>query len=287
VLFFLPTQTLLGQPQEETAITTPNVMVAMQWIQPALGQAILDNALMERRASRDIPAATVQLNDAVMWARGFQRSSVEYLNTIIARARDSQFEHEARVQYVLGRMIANFTGRGVRTGSLSAMDPGGGYNREMIRRVEATRNRMDEQFALNRQANLGTAIVASAVNEMQFAEGLQMRLGKAIVQVAMAQDGYRSASGAIGERIGTIMMASVNTETVADRLARLTAAEPGASRPVPYAEARSFPNISVSALMAGSAAIIVLFFAGLSIPSETSRAEVTGTEEMPAYRKSA
>ena len=129
--------------QETVSVArTHGIMDAMQWIQPALGQGIVDDYLLRTKASEEMARAAMALNQSVMTASQLPASPFGSREQAVAWAASMESDHDARVQFVLGRLIANYTARGVRTGILSPAEPEDDYNNRKIRIAEATERRM-------------------------------------------------------------------------------------------------------------------------------------------------
>ena len=279
---------LTGNAQEMTNSSLSGVMAAMQWIQPALGQSIVEKTVLARQAAADTQTAAFELIEAVGYAGQFQHPRYGYLERIMTRARTADEAQAARVQHVIGQMVVNMTARGVRNGHLSASDPDSAYNRQWLDIAQSTAERMDAEFQAYREANLGTMIIAASIAQTLANEQSQGRLGAAIVRMAQVQDTYGEALRAVEVQTAATMMAAIRTEALDGRLRELAEAEPAAgTESVPYVAARNFPEIPVSILVAGSAAAIGVFLVGLMWPSrkeELSIAENT-EESSRTYRK--
>src|SRR5436853_4402020 len=176
---------------------TADIMDAMEWVQPALGQAIVDDQLLGREVPSETSAAAAEFNRATMIGHLLQNSSFEHFQSIRTHATDVEADHAARVQFVLGRSIVGFTARGVRTGVLSPDRLSGEYNRLMIAFTEATGHQMDEEFQNNHQANLGWAIVTAGQERARIVDRTQERTGTAVARATKTQEGYQEAEAAM------------------------------------------------------------------------------------------
>lgn len=275
-----------------------HLMDGMFWVQPALGQAIVEDYLLSRDASSRTATAVEALNRATMTDHYLKTSPLGYLDQIKASAAAGESDHGARVQFVMGRAIVNFTARGIRTGVLSpAPDLGkdyGEYNRRMIGIVEAAGKKMDEVFQNHHQTALGHAIMMATRDHLEFLVQSQQRMGSAIVRVAKIQSEYRDAMAGLQEQLAAAALASIHTEEIADRFDRLASAErSGQSQPVAFSEPRSWPETPIGVLFAASLALIGVFCVGLLTPSAEgeAEAEVAGEAkpEVPGevYRRTA
>jgi len=268
-LYMATSGTLEAATPEPIAIgRTAGIMDAMDWVQPVLGQAIVDDYLLGREASSRTIAATAELNWATMIGHRLQSLPLMPVEGIRASAAEAEADHAARVQFVLGRSIVDATARGVRTGVLAPDRQSGEYNRLLIGFAEARGHQMDEEFQDNHQVNMGWAIVTASQDRARFADRTQERIGTAIVRVVKAQDGYQEAEGAMQGQMAALAIASIHTEMQADRFARLAAADFTAQQqPVGQTEPRSWPEIPIGALVGASVGLIGLFLAGLLMPS--------------------
>jgi hypothetical protein len=198
-------------------------------------------------------------------------------------------DHDARVQYILGRSIFVFTERGVRSGLLSPMLIDGPYNQRMITLTQARAQQMDAAYQEGRQPMLGRMIVAvaqAAHETMRFAERIQDSLGRAIVQIASLQEESQAKAEA-QTQLALLIVASIHTEEVAERFGSLVKAETS-TQPVStvFSEPRTWPEIPTGLLVAGSIGLIGLFW-GLIMRS-TRPEELPTMAEVPSepvYRK--
>ncbi|MEP6958856.1 MAG: hypothetical protein ABI980_08995 [Nitrospirota bacterium] len=160
-LFFLASsgtlQTAIPQP---ISIEQPtDSEFGMIWIQPTLGQAIVDQALFERQANQVMAQSASEWNRATIAHHEFQSIPGGPFGAVMRQAATIPADHMARVQGVMGRAIVNFTARGIRSGILSADQDLSNYNTGMIRTTEAMGQRLDHEFASTWQATLGHGIV--------------------------------------------------------------------------------------------------------------------------------
>lgn len=211
-------------PQSGSTADHLNAIDAMEWVQPALGQAIVDDLLVGREASSRIAAAAMKLNRDILAAQALQASPFGFLGDIKTQTAAMADDPAARVQFAMGRSIVNFTARGVRTGVLSPRQPSGPYNRLMIRITEAVGAKMDEEFQRNHQANVGGVIVAAVQNHDRFVAQVQERVAHAVVQVRTTRAHYEQALGDIQEQTrggnDRDIPCRANSEPLPDRVGR-------------------------------------------------------------------
>lgn len=265
-------------------------MTGSQWVQPALGQAIVMDSLLERAAFRTTAETATELNRAVLAGRRLQASPFGHLERIGAHAIAVEADHAARVQYVMGRRIVNFTARGIRAGILSPAQINGRFNRRMIRMAESGAIGMDAQFLSNREPIKGWEIVAASQVQARFAEQVQRRMGDAFVRAVMVDHVYREALGSMQEQLASVALASIRSEEIADRVARLAADFSGRAQPLPLSEPQSWPEVPVGLFFAAATLLIGLFFVGVSTPTAGDKPAVDAGQAEAAetvYRKTA
>jgi hypothetical protein len=279
-----------AQPQLATVEQTSaeiGPMAAMEWVQPALGQALVQNDLLDRAIIGDIQAAAKELNRVMLMAQSLEGGTATSFNDLATGMMTVEADHAAWVQYVLGRSIVVFTGRGVRSGVLSPSLIDGPYNQRMIGLTETRGTRMESVYEETRQPMLGRAVVAAAQEAVKSDEQLQDRLGKAIVRIASLQE---ENQGDAQTQLALLTLASIHTEEMADRFDNLAKAEVSL-QPVSAmsSEPRAWPDIPSSLLIAGSIGLIGVFFIGLMMPSARPEELPTMREvpSEPVYRKTA
>lgn len=265
-------------------------MAAMEWVQPALGQALVQNDLLDRANIEDIKGAAKELNRVVLMTESLTGGTTSSFNELSANLMTRDADHAARVQYVLGRSIVVFTGRGIRSGVLSPSLIDGPYNHRMIALTETRGTRMNSAYEETGQPMLGRAIVAATQEAVKSDEQLQDRLGKAIVRIALLQE-ENQAKGEAQAQLALLTLASIHTEEMADRFESLAKAD-GSLQPgsTVLSEPRAWPDIPSSVLMVGSIGLIGVFFIGLMMPSARPEEELPTIREFPSepvYRKTA
>jgi hypothetical protein len=241
-------------------------MDGMRWLQPILGQAIVDQDLLDRRHAAIAPAAVAQLTGVSGEYRRWQNSPFGYLDSIKTSALWAEADHATRVQTVMGRAIVQFTGRGVRSGLLSSERTIANHNSLMIDRTDALGHRMDANFLANWQPNLGRAIVAASQDNAKLSALTQERLGSAIVQLTAIQSVYGSVYGAahavIQEQLGGATVVATRTESQMSG----TSLDRSAQGPVgTVAAPRSWPVFPMTTIVVASLILMSLFSAGLLV----------------------
>lgn len=284
-----------GQPQVATTEQTPaeiGPMAAMEWVQPALGQALVQNYLVDQAILADVGAAAKELNRVSLMAQHVEDVAGSSMNDLSVRMLELDADHAARVQYVLGRSIVVFTDRGVRSGLLSPILIDGPYNRRAIALTQARAEQMDAVYHESRQPMLGRMIVAvaqAAHDTVRVGERVQDRLGRAIVRMASLQK-EGQAKAETQTQLALLIVGSIHTEELAARFDSLVKAE-ASTQPVSMvlSAPRTWPEISTGLLGAGSIGLMGLFGIGLMM-REARPEELPTIAEVPSepvYRKTA
>ena len=276
VLFMASTGTLSAAMPETTPVSVSGD-IAMQFIQPVLGQTLVEDYVLKRTAPREIFAAAAALNRAAMDIRMLETLGSVSLDRFVGDATKARTDHEARVQFMLGKHIVNFTSRGIGSRVLSVNDLSGDYNRRMIEVARATSQRADEDFRSNWQTNLGRAIVTASAWHADLLGRSQQEFGNAVVRVARIQDGYAQAATSLQRQLASVMMVDMNAELQADRFSSLAVVEPSIRRAesiAAYTEPRAWPEIPTSIFVTGAAALIGVFSVGLLILRSRPEVEV-------------
>lgn len=173
----------------------------VRWLQPILGQAIVDRDLLDRRHAIALSVAEIRLEEVSAQYTRAQKSPFSYLDSIRTSAIWAKSDHATRVQTVMGHAIVQFTGRGLRSDMLSSEGDALNFNARMIAQADARRQQMDADFLLDWQANLGRAIVAATQTSTKTSSLAQERLGAAIMQLTTVQSAYDAAHAVIQEHL--------------------------------------------------------------------------------------
>jgi hypothetical protein len=264
-----------------------NPMDAMQWVQPALGQAIVDDSLLEQQIARGTTRVARELNHSTMIGHYLGTAPARYFAQLKTSADAVERDHQARVQHVMGSSIIGFTGRGVRNGLISPTRLNSEYNRRMIERTEANGNRMDDAYNTTREPLLGWTIVAASQGYLQFTEQAQERIGTAVARLTQVQQGFEEAIGETQAQLATVALASVHTEQIADRFDQLAQADLSRTQPVAFSAPRSWPAIPFRWFIGISACLVGLFCIGLMTPRREEEAIAEAEPEAAPYRKTA
>lgn len=291
-LLFMATSGVLEaagpEPASITNASGVGFMDEREWVQPVLGQAIVEDYLLETSINREITRAVHELNRSSMFGHGLRSAPFGHFDRIREQALAIEADHAARVQFVLGRAIVEFTARGVRTGALSPAQYQGEFNRRFIERAKTLRAGIEKRFQETWQARLGEMIVAASQDRDRVADRTQERVGAAVIEVTRIQDGYQGAKAGIQDQLGALVFAATIAEDQADRLARLATAGPVTQvAALPLTQPRTWPEIPVGFLLAASAVLIGLFLAGLSMPAIRPEAAEVGAAEPEMVREAA
>lgn len=274
ILVFVATTGTFQAPQPVSAEPFSEDSTGMVWLQPALGQAIVDRMLLERRTNLIHAEAVSEWNRATMAYHDLQSLSGPF-GLVAQMAATIPFDHIARVQGVMGRSIVNFTRQGVRSGVLSARLDASAYNAGMIRKAEAMGLRLDEAFASTWQATLGRAIVDAAQRYTARAAATQEQLGAAILRVTHTQAVSGEAQAANQQQLAGLIMAAVRTDALSDRLQLLAAIEnPQVAAAATSTRPASWPEIPVGFLIAAVMGLGIIFFAGLIYSAKSREAKI-------------
>ena len=271
LVFFAANGTYQAAIPQPIAIEHPvGIEFGMASLQPALGQAIVDQTLFERQANQLTAQSATEWNKATLADLEFQSLPGGPLREVMRQAETVPANHMARVQYVMGQAIANFTARGIRSGVLSADQDLSDYNIGMIRATEARGQRLDHEFASTWQATLGRIIVDTIQDHSERAGAIQEQLGAAIVHVTQAQLGPEEVRPAQQEQLASLVVAAIRTEALVDRMDLLAAIE---SFPedvaVASTEPASWPEVPMSYLVIAGLMLGAIFFGGLSLAARS------------------
>jgi LPS O-antigen subunit length determinant protein (WzzB/FepE family) len=257
-------------PQPISSEQPVGIELGTTLLQAALGQAIVDQAVFERRANQVMAQSASEWNRATLAYHEWQSLPGGPFGAVMRQAATVPADHMARVQAVMGRAIVNFTARGIRSGVLSADQYLSNYNTNMIRATEASGQRLDQEFASTWQATLGRRIVDASRDYRWQAGAIQEQLGSAILHVTQAQTGPEEVRAAQQEQLASLVVAAIRTEALADRLTLLAAIESSPEdTAVASTEPVSWPEIPLGYLIVAGLMLVTVFFGGLSLTAQT------------------
>lgn len=268
LLFFVATTgTFQGAPVAYTPLEqSTGILAGMTMLQPVLGQAIVDRALLERRTTRGMAEVIAEWNRATMAEHDLQSLPGGPFGMVLREAATVPVNHAARVQAVMGREIVNFTKRGIRSETLSADQYFSRYNDRMIRTTEARGQGLDREFASTWQATLGREIVEAAQNYGRLSTSIQEQLGRAILHMTYLQATLEERRAENQNQLASLIVAAVRTEALADRLEQLAAAEFTPTQAmVASQDTASLPQIPMGFLIAAAVGLAGIFFGGLTM----------------------
>ncbi|MBS0168953.1 MAG: hypothetical protein JSR62_01255 [Nitrospira sp.] len=264
-------------PRIQSAIVGTDPAVGMEYLQPVLGQAIVEDLLLDREAGAALAASSMELNRAVAESQAMATSILSPLVVVELRAYGQEADHYARIQYVMGRSVVNQTRRGIFSGALSAEQYGVEFNRNLIRTAELTGQRMHDEFVASRQATLGRSIVDAIVDEDRMIAAAEERVGRAVVQVTHAQEAYAQTKADQQIQLASATVASVRTDALMERLARLE--QMSQERVIVAHHRHASADVSRGWLMMACVGLIALFVGGLAF--STRKGE---TDNIPLWK---
>ncbi|HMS85441.1 MAG TPA: hypothetical protein PKD12_17500 [Nitrospira sp.] len=246
------------------------------FLQPALGQAIVDQTLMKRQTNQALAHSVAEWNRVTMAYHDQQSGSSDWLGTVLNQGVTVPAAHLARVQGVMGRGIVNFTMRGVRSGLLSVNQYGTLYNMKMIGAIEAQGQRLHNDFASTWQSMLGRRIVEASQHDWIQEGAIQERLGSAMVQVAHAQMNAGKGHAARQEQLASLIVAAARNEDITDHPMQPTVAAapavPSENITMTAIDPASWPEIPMGYLIVASVLLATVFLAGLSMAAQSREA---------------
>lgn len=246
------------------------IQLGMTMLQPAIGQAIVDQAIFERRAALAMARSASEWNRATLANDDFRSLPGGPFGEVMRQAATVPADHMARVQGIMGRAIVNFTQRGIRSGLLSADLYLSDHNSAMIRATEVRGQNIDREFTSTWQATLGRAIVEAIQHDRTRAAAIQEQLGTALVHVTQAQVGSEDVRAAQQEQLASLVVAAVRTEALTDRLTLLAAIESfPEDTAVAFTESASWPEIPMGYMITAGLMLAAVFFGGLSLTAWT------------------
>ncbi|MGB4069669.1 MAG: hypothetical protein WBK08_16705 [Nitrospira sp.] len=258
--------------------------IGMRALQPTFGQALLDQAVFERRANQAMTQSVSEWNRATLAFHEFVSGSRSALGSVIHHAQTVPANHLARVEGIKGRAIVNFTKRGVRNGLLSGDQFGTIYNMKMIGAVEAQGLRLHDEFISTWQAMLGHHIVEAAQQDWLQARTIQERLGTALVQVVQVQTRSEQGRAVQQEQLASLIFASARHTTSAEVAVQTTIPATSQDIAVASTEPASWPEIPISYLIAAGLMLATVFLGSLSLAARNREARVLAQLRQDADR---
>jgi len=258
--------------------------IGMRTLQPTFGQALLDQAVFERRANQAMAQSVSEWNRATLAFHEFVSGSRSALGSVIHHAQTVPANHLARVEGIKGRAIVNFSTRGIRNGILSADQYDSAYNTRMIGAIETRGQRLHDAFASTWQATLGRRIVEAAQQDWLQARAIQERLGTALVHVVQVQMSSEQGRAIQQEQLASLIFASVRQTTSTEATVQPTI--PATSQAIAVASTKpaSWPEIPMSYLMAAGLMLATVFLGSLSLAARNRETRVLAQLRQDADR---
>ena len=254
------------------------------WLQPALGQAIVERARLQQRTDRITVSAMSEWSQAMQAYRSLLPTLDRPLSAVMNRAVAVPQEHEARVQAVMGRSIVNFTQRGIRSGALSADLYLSDYNQGMIGATELRGQRMHDEFAASWQPLLGTWIVNASRDHLRRVAGVQEQLGTAIVHQTQARTLLEDAWAANQHQLGTLMAALDRSGVMLEDAIPVASAEPAPHAITTSSATLVIPEVSMAYLISAAFLLCTIFFGGLLLSAASRESKVLAEARRNAGR---
>ncbi len=175
-LFFLFAPTTFGKNLPETVVNgSVDIQVSLRWIQPILGQAIVEDTLIKQRYGNHIDGPVTTPKRTTLAGHPTQEQVLE--TAIAAHIERLEADHSTRVQWILGRLIVTFTSQGIRTGMVTADNTDNEPNRRIIALAQEAGIKLDDAFKAELQARLGTTIVAGTLAQARRTDNSWERVG--------------------------------------------------------------------------------------------------------------
>ena len=255
------------------------------WLQPALGQAIVDRTILQRRSGQLTDAAMTEWHQALQAFRLAQAVQGDPFGFASARAATVPDDHAARVQAVMGRSIVNFTRRGVASRQLSAEQDLSDYNRDGIAAAEEQGQGLDREFSATWQPLLGRWIVEAAQDLSSRVPSAQEQLGVAILHRVQATTVLEEAWMANQYQVGSLLAAIDRGRLSSDQ--PMVAATADRLRNVPVAMASdsfSRSEVPVGYMILAAVLLCSIFWGGLVLSAAGREAKALAEAKRYAGR---
>ena len=181
---------------------------ANQWVQPALGQTLVEVAILERKRSEETAKAANKLNQTARTAHTLSRTDTRIKN-LTKQVEQVRVDKTARVEFVKGRTVVNSTSRGVKNHILPSQAE---FNHRMIDSAANAGSRIEKEFQGTEQRNLGEAIVVETQSQIEATGRTQEQVGAAIVTATLVRNHYEDALARAQERLGFLVTVMARTE---------------------------------------------------------------------------
>ena len=253
-------------------------------LQPAFGHALLDQAIFERRSNQAVAQSVSEWNRATLAFHEFQSGSGSALASVMRNAPTVPANHLARVEWIKGRAIVNFSRRGVRNGLLSADQYDSAFNLNMIGTITARGQRLHDEFTSTWQTTLGQRIVEAAQHDWLQTRAIQERLGVSLVQVVQAQMKSEQGRAMQQEQLASLIFASARQTTSAEAAVQPTIPATTHNIAVTSTVPASWPEIPTTYVIAAGLLLAMVFWGSLSLAAQNREARALAQLKRDADR---
>lgn len=254
-----------------------STMDPMASVQAAMGEAIVNHAVNERRAGRQMKRAVLDLNRALISAEGLRGEAEGGLLTRLAAYDQLTRTREAtRGQFVRGRRIVTETGRGLRSGIYGAVPQGERYNRRVVRTAERDGARIERGLQVSHEPVMGQFIATAGLEQRRLLGMAEQRKGEAIVGYATTQAAAVSSRDSAQQQLAALSMALIRQEQIMDRFESLAQAQippPGEALAVSEPKSWSVPGGLLTSFAIVAIGILAFCFAMFRGREEDARPE--------------
>jgi DNA-binding transcriptional regulator YiaG len=156
-LFFLFAPVTFGATPADTLINrSPDLQLSMRWIQPILGQEIVEDALIKQQYKSEI----------VEVARIRNRTQLQTPDP----AESLNIDHAALIQWVIGRLIVELTRHRMESGLPAADRPRDETKQRIMTIAQQAEQEFDKILRTEWQTKLGREIVTEPVRRARTIE---------------------------------------------------------------------------------------------------------------------
>lgn len=175
-LLFLFTPTTFGKNLPEIVVNgSVDSQVSLRWIQPILGQAIVEDTLIKQQHGNHIGGLVTAPKRTTLTGHLIQEKVLR--TAVAAQIEGLEADHATRVQWILGRLIVTCTSQGIRAGMVMADKFADEPNQRIIALVQETGIKLNNAFKAERQARIGTTIVTETLAQARGTDNSLDRVG--------------------------------------------------------------------------------------------------------------
>lgn len=160
---------------DRTMVGSVDLQVSMRWIQPILGQAIVEDALIKQHYGGENGDAIKVRDRSALAAQLLNGGNSPARALVYAGAMEA--DHAARVQWVMGRLIVELTRHSVRAGMVTSDRLAEEENHRIMTIAQETEKKMNDGFRTEWQARLGQGIVSQTLSQVRTAKHSRERVG--------------------------------------------------------------------------------------------------------------